>query len=206
MYRNKGEGRKFLTICITNMNLAGGDPASLLAAINRVVASKEVDLIILREKDLSEEQYAALAYEVLKICYYGGVKCILHTFVSVAKRLNYPHIHLTMRDFMKLSLSDRQYFKTIGVSTHSVEEALTARGMGASYITASHIFETKCKEGLEPRGLSYLREVCETTHDGKLPFMEVYALGGIHPDNLHLCVEAGADGICMMSEFMKGGR
>ncbi len=196
----------YKNICITNKQLAGGDTASLLTAINRIVASGQVDLIILREKNLTEEQYYALAYEVLKICYYGGVKCILHTFTSVAKRLNYPHIHLTMRDFMKLSLSDRQYFKTIGVSTHSVEEAMTARGLGATYVTASHIFETACKEGLEPRGLAYLREVCDVTHDGMLPFMEIYALGGIHPDNAHLCVEAGADGICMMSEYMKGGR
>ena len=190
-------------ICISNRHLLDGDLENFLERI-ALIAKSDVDLIILREKDLSEEQYRSLAYEVIKICDYYHKKCILHSFAEVAKELNHPHIHLTMTDFMRLCMADKFYFETIGVSTHSLAEAMTARGLGASYVTASHIFETQCKPGLEPRGLSYLRDVIAEIHDGKEPYMEVYALGGIHPGNAHFCVEAGADGICMMSEYMKG--
>ena len=70
--------------------------------------------------------------------------------------------------------------------------------MGASYITASHIFATACKAGLEPKGLEFLKEITRAMK------IDVYALGGIHPDNMESCIEAGADGVCMMSEYMNG--
>lgn len=181
-------------ICITNRGLAG---EAYLERIEKVAAS-DVDLIILREKDLSEEEYEKLAVRVLDICNRYGTKCALHSFISVAKKLNHPYIHLPMPAFLELSNEDRAYFQMIGVSTHTVEEAVTAQRMGASYVTASHIFETKCKEGLAPKGLSYLKEVADTVE------VDVYALGGIHPDKIGACIEAGADGICMMSEYMKG--
>ncbi|MBR6061971.1 MAG: thiamine phosphate synthase, partial [Spirochaetales bacterium] len=31
----------------------------------------------------------------------------------------------------------------------------------------------------------------------------VYGLGGIHPQNVQPVIDAGAAGVCMMSEFMK---
>lgn len=182
-------------ICITNRSLVLGN---YLERLDEVAAS-DVDILILREKDLSEAEYEQLARAVITICEKHGRTCVLHSFVDVARRLEHPYIHLTMRDFLSLSDSDRAWFRMIGVSTHSVAEAVTAQAGKATYITASHIFETSCKAGLEPRGLSYLREVVQTVE------IEVYALGGIHPDNMHLCVEAGADGICMMSEYMRGG-
>lgn len=158
---------------------------------------KGVDAVILREKDLPEPEYEALAREVIGICREHHTLCILHSFKGVAKRLEHPYIHLPMPLFLELSDAERTYFKVIGVSTHTVEEAKKAESRGASYITASHIFPTGCKPGLAPRGLQYLREVLAAVE------IEVYALGGIHPDNIHLCVEAGADGICMMSEYMR---
>lgn len=161
------------------------------------VVQNGVDAVILREKDLSEREYEHLARDVIAICEEYHTLCILHSFKEAAKRLNHPYIHLPMPQFLELKEEERQYFKVIGVSTHTVEEAKLAERKGANYITASHIFPTECKPGLAPRGLQYLREVCDSVA------IEVYALGGIHPDNLQLCVEAGADGICMMSEYMR---
>lgn len=167
-----------------------------LEQIRRVVQNG-VDAVILREKDLTETEYECLARKVLAVCRDNYTLCILHSFKETAKRLDHPYIHLPMPLFLELNEDERRYFQMIGVSTHTVEEAKIAEAKGAGYITASHIFPTDCKPGLAPRGLQYLREVLEAVD------IEVYALGGIHPDNVHLCVEAGADGICMMSEYMK---
>ncbi|MCQ2508799.1 MAG: thiamine phosphate synthase, partial [Dorea sp.] len=65
------------------------------------------------------------------------------------------------------------------------------------YVTASHIFPTDCKKGLAPRGVLYLRDVAASV---KIP---VYALGGIHEEQIETCIEAGAAGVCMMSDYMK---
>lgn len=180
-------------ICITNRKLICGD---YLEQIQRIVQGG-VDAVILREKDLSEPEYEGLAREVLRICSERHTLCILHSFTNVAKRLNHPYIHLPMPLFLELDEENRRYFKRIGVSTHTVEEAKKAEQLGADYITASHIFPTGCKPGMAPRGLTYLKNVRNAVD------IEVYALGGIHPDNVSLCVEAGADGVCMMSEYMK---
>ncbi len=181
-------------ICITNRKLVTGD---FLGQIERV-AERGIDAVILREKDLPEEEYERLAEKVLAVCERYGIQCILHSFINVAKRLDHPYIHLPMPLFLDLEGKEKAYFQRIGVSTHTVEEAKLAEKLGADYITASHIFTTECKIGMEPRGLDYLRKVVNAVD------IEVYALGGIHPDNVLLCVEAGADGICMMSEYMKG--
>ena len=87
----------------------------------------------------------------------------------------------------------------IGVSVHSVEEAKEAEKLGASYLTAGHVFATECKKGLLPRGLEFLEEICDSVA------IPVYAIGGIHPGNLRQIEESKAAGACMMSEYMKYG-
>ena len=38
-----------------------------------------------------------------------------------------------------------------------VEEAIEAQKLGATYISAGHIFATDCKKDLPPRGLEFLK-------------------------------------------------
>ena len=104
-----------------------------------------------------------------------------------------------MHDFLNLSDTDRNFFEKIGVSIHSVQEALAAMRLGASYVTASHIYQTDCKKNLVPKGIDFLKEVVKNVD------IDVYALGGINSYNIDECINAGASGICMMSQYMKGG-
>jgi thiamine-phosphate pyrophosphorylase len=101
-----------------------------------------------------------------------------------------------MDGLRSLPEEERDWFRLLGASVHSVEEAREAEKLGADYVTASHIFPTACKEVLAPRGLSFLQEVKQAVT------IPVYALGGIHREQIALCRSAGADGVCMMSEFM----
>ena len=94
----------------------------------------------------------------------------------------------------------RKSFDNIGASCHSTDDAITAAEYGASYITAGHIFPTDCKKGLPPRGLDFLREVCQNVD------IPVYAIGGISPENFSQVMEAGASGACVMSGFMKSAQ
>lgn len=151
--------------------------------------------IILREKDLSETEYRILAEEVLAICRRNGTDCILHSHIETARALGCPGIHLPLP--LLQEQQNRLYgFQEIGASCHSVEDALLAQELGATYITASHIFTTECKPGIPPRGLQFLREVCDTVS------IPVYALGGISFENADTAFGCGADAVCMMSGFM----
>ena len=52
--------------------------------------------IILREKDLPEEEYLLLAEKILNICREYDVPCMLHTYINTARKLEHPFIHLPL--------------------------------------------------------------------------------------------------------------
>lgn len=185
--------------------------------------------IVLREKDMPEAEYLSLARDVTALCKEYDVQCILHSFINVAVELNHPYIHLPLpilekyasascQHFMpdvistqsyKNAAGYQQFFKVIGTSVHSVEDAIKAEQLGATYMTAGHIFATDCKKGLPPRGLDFLRNVCGAVQ------IPVYAIGGINiassegddsilnVPRLKEVMECGAAGGCIMSGMMR---
>ena len=165
-------------------------------SINNLLPNNSNIKIILREKDLCEEEYEFLARKVLNICNSFNIQCILHTYYNVARKLNCRSIHLPLH-ILKNNPYLCKDFSIIGVSIHSVDEAIEAQNLNASYITAGHIFNTDCKKGLPGRGLNFLKEVVKSVD------IPVYAIGGINNDNIDSVIKAGAYGVCMMSGFME---
>lgn len=193
-------------LAITNRNLCTNSLLDQLKKImelnlkshskgNSLISNSHIK-IILREKDLNEEQYECLAKKVLSLCQSYNIECILHSYYNVAKRLNCQSIHLPLH-ILRDNVELYKDFSTIGVSIHCVNEAIEAQKLNASYITAGHIFETDCKKGLPGRGLNFLHEV---TSSVKIP---VYAIGGIDENNIDSVIQTGAYGACVMSGFMK---
>ena len=179
-------------LCVTNRKLCRED---FLTRIERIAACHPAG-IILREKDMNPEEYKELAAAVMGICEQHGVKCILHSFTDVAISLDADAIHLPLHLLRSMSPEQRTYFKVLGASCHSVEDALEAQALGCTYITAGHVFETDCKKGLPGRGLEFLRSVCAAVD------IPVYGIGGIDADNIALVRNAGASGACLMSSLM----
>lgn len=179
-------------MCVTNRHLCKKD---FLWRVEEIAKSQSCSMI-LREKDLSEKEYKQLAKRVLSICQKYSASCILHTFVNTAMELNVDKIHVPMSVLRELSPERKSYFSVIGASCHSVEEAVEAEHLGCTYITAGHIFETDCKKGLLPRGLGFLKEVCESVT------IPVFAIGGMDSENITSVYEVGAEGICIMSGLM----
>lgn len=172
------------------------DYVNHLAKLNQ--SQYKPDILILREKKLSEEEYGELLEQVVEKLSGREMELIPHMYVSAAEQLGIGKIHLPFS--MWKEQNGIEYVKkmnVIGTSIHSVEEAIAAEQMGAAYITAGHIFTTDCKPDLEPRGVEFLEKVCQSV---KIP---VYAIGGIHPGNLEEIRNSGAAGACMMSEYMK---
>ena len=151
------EQKSLVKVAITNRRLC---ESSLGEQIARLANEKvhRPDLLILREKDLPENEYEALAREVLSLCEDLNLRCILHTYVETARRLRVDGIHLPFSLWRK-HLEELSDFSFLGVSVHSVEEARFAQEHGVSYLTAGHIFATDCKKGAPPRDLDFLKEV-----------------------------------------------
>ena len=233
----------FKIIAVSNRKLCN---RPFLEQIERV-CKIHPEAVILREKDLTEEEYGTLAKEVMNICRRYQVSCILHNFWKTALELGCTSVHLplpilqkiadeekkklesnkadtiidkakkeaekikrdslfeTKEEIHKLKLEadkeikEKKKFTKIGISIHSVEEAKEAEQLGASYLTAGHIYATDCKRGLPPRGLGFLKEVCREVS------IPVYGIGGIKFDEEQWndMKKCGAVGGCVMSGMME---
>lgn len=180
-------------LCVTNRKLC---PRDFLAQAEAIAAAG-VGGILLREKDLTQREYGALADQVLEICGSYRIPCILHSFASVALERKAEAFHAPLPILRALPEEKRRAFRTLGASCHSVEDAGEAQALGCTYITAGHIFETPSKPGLPGRGLDFLQKVCQTV---SLP---VYAIGGIKAENAAAVLAAGAAGVCVMGDLMR---
>lgn len=164
----------------------------------KIICQHKPKAFLLREKDLSKNEYAALAQKVFSICQEYEVPCILHTYFEAAKELNCHAIHMPL-PLLRIHKNELSGFSKIGTSIHSLEEAKEAQDLGATYCTAGHIFATDCKKDVPPRGLSFLHDVCQHTT------IPVYAIGGIQCDPLQIeeVLHCGAKGVCIMSAMMR---
>ena len=151
--------------------------------------------IILREKDLTDNEYEMLALNCKKICDSYNVSLFINSKINIAEKLNIKNIQLSFTDFIQQhnKLKD---FNMIAVSVHSKAEAIKACCLGASFLIAGHIFETDCKKGFVPKGLIFLKEAVNSVN------IPVFAIGGINLSNASEVQQAGAKGICLMSQLM----
>ena len=212
---------KFELVWVTNRRLS----EDFFADVRRVAQGGKADKILLRESDLPELEYENLAKKTLEIIAECGssTQLILHTYASVASRLGVSELHLPFAKFMAsggesaINLRDLAKFDgarsdkegyggicasnltqklKIGVSVHSLEQALAAQELGADYVVAGHIFDTPSHALERGRGLKFLREICENLS------IKTYAIGGINFENLDKIKDAGAAGAYMMRGFL----
>ena len=199
-------------ICVTNKSICEKSGEIFLERIRKVAEARPL-AIILREKDLSLEEYRELAREVSKICkQVEGSRLIIHNFYEIILENGidkngsvneFTSLHMPLWKLEELYKNQpgvyaelRSKLLHLGASCHSVEDAKLAEKLGCTYIIAGHIYNTDCKKGLEGRGLGFLRDVVESVS------IPVYAIGGITPENINDVRNTGASGACIMSTSM----
>jgi len=176
-------------VSISNRKLCKGDFLSKLEDIS----NSGVDSIYLREKDLPQEEYLKLAEKVLKVCHNCDIYIV--KYIGVAKMLGCRNVHLSYQDFIEHQDALKN-FNNVSVSVHSLDEAILSQTLGATRLVTGHIFQTDCKKDIPPRGLEYLRSICNGVN------IPVYAIGGMTPNNVYTAIENGATGVCVMSSLM----
>lgn len=159
------------------------------------IAKGKPEAIILREKEMEKENFKSMAVKCKDICDKFEIPFIINHQKEIAKELKIQRIHLSYQEF--LNLKEKNEFLCIGVSVHSVMEAVESAKAGAGYLIAGHIFETDCKKEVKPRGVEFLKRVCESVS------IPVYAIGGIRLEHLEKIHQCKASGVCVMSEFMQ---
>ena len=138
-------------------------------------------------KELFEE-----ARELKKLC--NNTTFIVDNRLDIALAVNADGMHLGQTDLPLETARKLLGNKIIGVTVHSVEEALEAEKNSADYLGVSPIFETTTKEDAgKAVGIELIKEI------KKVSSLPLIAIGGITLKNAKQVVEAGADGLCAIS-------
>src|SRR3989304_10150305 len=165
-----------------------------------------VRMIQLREKELSGKELVSLAKELRELTNQFGAKLLVNDRIDVALAVGADGVHL---GHQSISVQDaRQVFKTssliphpssflVGVSTHSLEEALNAQSDGADFITFGPVYITPSKAAYgQPVGTDKLKEAAEAVR------ISVFALGGVKKGNMEDGLKVGSYGGAMISAII----
>jgi thiamine-phosphate pyrophosphorylase len=170
---------------------------TLLSLIKAAVAAR-IPLIQIREKNLNARLLYQLTERAATLTRGSKTRLLVNDRADIARAAGADGVHLTTRSLETSVL--RRTFGTrflIGVSTHSLAEAIVARDGGADFATFGPIFETPSKNIYGPPvGLLGLRAAARALS----PF-PLLALGGMTRENSLQALSAGAHGIAAIRLF-----
>jgi thiamine-phosphate diphosphorylase len=154
-----------------------------------------VKIIQIREKDLPLQDYIQLASEALRLVRPYDAFLIINDAVDVVNATGADGLHLGQEDMpLKEAREILGQDVIIGISVKTVDEAVQAERDGADYLAINGVFPTLTKEDLGYcPGLEGVTTICRSTH------LPVVGIGGINLDNCCSVVEAGADGIAVVT-------
>lgn len=148
----------------------------------------------LREKTLSDEAFLAEALEVSQLCRRYGVPLFINDNVEVAIQCHADGIHVGQADMAAAQVRRRVGDDMmIGVSVHSVAEALDAVRDGADCLGVGAMFSTSTKADADVLPPGTLRAICDAVD------IPVVAIGGITKHNIAQLAGTGVDGVALVS-------
>ena len=148
----------------------------------------------LREKELDGAAFLEEARTLAALCRRYGVPLIINDNVEVALASGADGVHvgqddLTVEQVRRLA-GDRLI---VGVSAHSVEQALAAQAGGADYLGVGAVFATATKSDAHVLPRETLAEICRAVD------IPVVAIGGIHAWNILELRGSGVSGVAVIS-------
>lgn len=159
-----------------------------------------VTCVQLREKQASTREFVAeaRAIKALLATQERHIPLIINDRLDVALAVGADGVHLGQGD---MELCDARRIAganfIIGISAESVADAMAAAAAGANYLGISPVFATATKtDAAPPLGLEGIRAIRAAV---SLPLV---GIGGINQDNASAVLQAGADGVAVVSAIV----
>lgn len=158
-------------------------------------------MIQLRDKQRDLRYLYDEALAIRRLCREHGALFIVNDRLDLAVAVEADGVHLGQEDLPAvLARPLLSPGMLLGVSTHSIEEARAAQAAGADYIGFGPVFPTGTKSGTRPVvGLDGIRKVKAAVQ------IPVVAIGGIALEQVSAVMEAGADGVAVISAIVGSG-
>ncbi len=148
----------------------------------------------LREKNLDEEAFLQEAVEIRKLCNQYKVPFFINDNVDIAIKCGADGVHVGQEDMEAGKVRDLVGEKMIiGVSVHTLEEALEAVRNGADCLGVGAMFATSTKEDVNVLPKQTLADICNAVD------IPVVAIGGLTRANIKELSGTGVDGVALVS-------
>jgi thiamine-phosphate pyrophosphorylase len=159
------------------------------------------DIIQLRDKRGDHRATLELALHLAQLTRASGKIFIVNDSPEIARLSGAHGVHLGQEDLQRISVTAARHIlgarAIVGISTHSLAQALDAERRGADYIGVGPVFPTATKPKAKPVGLKLVTQVAAST---RLPF---FAIGGITRKTADKVFAAGARGIAVVSDILR---
>nr|WP_326215019.1 thiamine phosphate synthase [uncultured Oscillibacter sp.] len=188
----KIEGVKLRLYAVTDRAWAADEDALM----DQIAAAIDggAGIVQLREKHLDHDAFLKEAERFVALCREKGVISIINDAVDIAAAVGADGVHVGQSDLA--AGRAREVLgpdKLIGVSAHSVEEALAAQAAGADYLGVGAAFVTGTKADAAPISRDTIRAITAAVD------IPVVAIGGISRDNITELAGCGLDGVAVVS-------
>ncbi|WP_203648319.1 thiamine phosphate synthase [Secundilactobacillus yichangensis] len=157
-----------------------------------------VDLVQLREKELTSLQYFQRAYAVKQITDKYQIPLLIDDRLDIAQAVKAAGVHLGQKDLPVEAA--RQILgpdAIIGATAKTLEQARSAVEQGADYLGVGAIFPTTTHVETVRTSVDTLKAIKQTVD------IPVYAIGGLNAANVETVKPAGVDGVAVVSAIMK---
>jgi thiamine-phosphate pyrophosphorylase len=177
--------------------LSGG--RTTLEVIEQVLAGG-ARAVQLREKLWSKRRLFETALVAREMTSRAGALLIINDHLDVALACGADGVHLGQEDLPCAAARRLAPDLIVGVSTHSLDEAIAAQEAGASYVNIGPLFPTATKRGGHPPiGVEAVGLIGPRL---TIPFT---VMGGITAENVDLVLAAGAHRIAMVTAVTRAG-
>lgn len=153
-----------------------------------------VTCVQLREKNLDEASFWQEAEQIKSLCHHYNVPFIINDNVDLAIKCQADGVHVGQSDMAAQRVREKVGPNMIiGVSAHTVEEALQAQENGADYLGVGSAFSTSTKQDVTVIAKETIRAITEAVD------IPVVAIGGINQQNIAKLKGTKVDGIAVVS-------
>ncbi|MBF0343656.1 MAG: thiamine phosphate synthase [Nitrospirae bacterium] len=156
-----------------------------------------VSCIQLRDKESTRLQIFKTARLLRSLTKSNDVLLIINDYPDIALAVDADGVHLGQDDLPVSQVRRLMGDKIIGVSTHSLAEALEAQKEGANYIGFGPIFATETKDAGPPKGVEALSALMQHIT------IPVVAIGGIKEENLSAVLDTGVNAVAASSGILE---
>jgi thiamine-phosphate pyrophosphorylase len=155
-------------------------------------------IVQFRAKGLADRRFLDLAAEALAAARAGGAMLIVNDRPDVAVILGADGVHVGQDDLAPRQIRPLLPAGTLlGVSTHDVGQLERAAGEPVDYVAIGPVFPTRTKADPDPVvGLEMVRRA------RGLSARPLVAIGGITEARARAVVDAGADGVAVVSALL----